>query len=493
MDDEQLRHLERLRGTSLRRLRLLEEQAARSGPRTPPEIIIEIEDLQRTLAELEQQLSNAGAAEAQPATAPPATTPPVNRPPAQPTAGTWYARLTRRRLLWAAGVVVLLAGAAFVLWPQAKPAPAASVSVGIAVFDRCAQQSDALQRTLAPEFSQVAFRRLDLIRDAASASAHTDLDLVLWGQCDQAGDQLGLTLQILAPPGPPEVSEIGPIAVQASARDLDYATRVSRALISYISGDYTAAASSFGTLRQQTENPTEQASAAFLAGNSLLFTERYTDALAAYQGALAADSLRFQALINRGIASTNLALQLARAHQPYQAVLSSALGDLSAAAEAPDRRVAALALINRGIAQYWVGEDYASALADCDAALASGNDQPLGYACRAAARYGTLYEQFCTPPPNTTLARNELAKAKELAESQRRPAVLSEIYFFGAQLAQLQAECDTTDADKRAHQQEATSAFQQFLAEDRKQRARLMIDRAMVELAPVQLSPTAQP
>jgi tetratricopeptide (TPR) repeat protein len=493
MDDEQLRHLERLRETSLRRLRLLEEQAARSGPRTPPEIIIEIEDLQHALADLEQQLSSARTAEAEAVAAPSVAAPPLNRLLQKQASRAGRLRPLQRPLLWAAGLVALLAGAALALRPPTTPGPAAALSVGIASFDRCPQQSDALQRTLASEFAQATFKRLDALQDAASASAHTDLDLMIWGQCDQAGDQLMLALQILAPPGPPEVSEIGPIAAQTSARDLDYATRLSRALISYVGGDYDAAATSLGTLRQQTENPAQQASIAFLAGNSLLFTERYTDALTAYEGALAVDPLQFQARINRGIAGTNLALQFARSHQPYETMLSNALGDLTSAAASPDKRVAALALINRGIADYWVGEDYPSALADCDAALDYMSDHPLGYLCRAAARYGILYDEFCTPPPNTKLARDDLAKAKELAEAQRRSSVFHDIYFFGAQLAQLQAECDATDADKRAHQQEALSSFQQFLAEERKQRVHLMIDRTMVELAPVQLSPTEQP
>jgi len=376
---------------------------------------------------------------------------------------------------------------------SAAPAPAESTRVGIASFDGCPQQSDALQRAVASEFSQAVFKRLDVIRDAGSARAQPDLDLVIWGQCDQGAGQLTLSLQILVPPGPPEVGEIDRMTVQTSARDLDYATRLSQALMSYVGGDYGAAAASLGTLRQQTQLPSEQASLAFLQGNSLLFTERYTDTLAAYEGALAVDSLRFQALNNRGIAGINLALQLGRAHKPYETILKAARGDLSSAAEAPDKQVAALAVINRGAANYWVGEDYQRALADCDAALDRSGDDPLGYVCRAAARYGALYDAFCKPQPDTKLARDDLSRAKELAESQGRPAVLADIYFFRAQLAQLQADCDTADVDKRTHQQEATSYFQQFLAEDGKRRVHLAIDRVMVELTPREITPTEQP
>jgi len=495
MDDEQLRHLERLRETSLRRLRVLEQQAATFGVRTPPEITLEIEDLRRTLVDLEQQLSGARIPDADTIPTPALATLAQNGSAQKRVPRARPVRLSHRGMLLVAlgGLTLVGVVTTLILLRPAAPAPARSTRVGIASFDRCSQQSDALQSALALEFSEVEFKRLDVIRDAGSAPAQPDLDMRIWGQCDQGASQLTLSLQILVPPGPPEVSEIGLMTVQTSARDLDYATRLSRALVSYISGDYGAAANSLGTLQQQTGNPSEQASLAFLHANTLLFTERYTDTLAAYEGALAGGPLRFQALINRGFTGINLALQLGRAHKPYATVLNAALGDLSFASEAPDKQVAALALINRGTANYWVGQDYQSALADCDAALDQSGADPLGYVCRAAARYGMLDDAFCKPPPDTKLARDDLSRAKELAESQGRPAALADIYFFRAQLAQLQVACDTSDADKRVHQQEATSYFQQFLAEDGKARVHLTIDHVMVDLTPSASPLTQQP
>jgi len=56
MDNERRDHLLELRKTYLRRLRMLEEQAALFGKDTRPEISIEIENLRAKIAEFDQQL-----------------------------------------------------------------------------------------------------------------------------------------------------------------------------------------------------------------------------------------------------------------------------------------------------------------------------------------------------------------------------------------------------------------------------------------------------
>jgi hypothetical protein len=56
MDDEQSKHLEGLLNTKQRRLRALEERMALEGPRTPPEVKIEIEDLQADIARIKVEL-----------------------------------------------------------------------------------------------------------------------------------------------------------------------------------------------------------------------------------------------------------------------------------------------------------------------------------------------------------------------------------------------------------------------------------------------------
>ncbi len=60
MDREQnTKHLESLRETHQKRLHILELQAARFGPSTPPEIQIEIEDIHDKINSLDSQLKNA--------------------------------------------------------------------------------------------------------------------------------------------------------------------------------------------------------------------------------------------------------------------------------------------------------------------------------------------------------------------------------------------------------------------------------------------------
>jgi len=55
-DDAERQHLEKLLRTVRRRLRPLQEQAALFGPRTPPEVHIEIEDIQAEIVKLETAL-----------------------------------------------------------------------------------------------------------------------------------------------------------------------------------------------------------------------------------------------------------------------------------------------------------------------------------------------------------------------------------------------------------------------------------------------------
>jgi hypothetical protein len=57
MDDEQRTHLEELRKDKQRRLRLLERQQAPTGASTPPEILMEIEDLRAEIACLQDKLA----------------------------------------------------------------------------------------------------------------------------------------------------------------------------------------------------------------------------------------------------------------------------------------------------------------------------------------------------------------------------------------------------------------------------------------------------
>jgi hypothetical protein len=57
MDEEQRQHLRDFLRTHQRRLRALEQQAALQGVQTPPQVVIEIEDLKGEIADIEAHLS----------------------------------------------------------------------------------------------------------------------------------------------------------------------------------------------------------------------------------------------------------------------------------------------------------------------------------------------------------------------------------------------------------------------------------------------------
>jgi predicted ATPase/class 3 adenylate cyclase len=73
VDGDQHQHLTGLRQAHLRRLRILEQQAAVSGINTRPEVLTEIEDLQSAIAQIDAQLSSGAEAPSAPASAPPPT------------------------------------------------------------------------------------------------------------------------------------------------------------------------------------------------------------------------------------------------------------------------------------------------------------------------------------------------------------------------------------------------------------------------------------
>jgi hypothetical protein len=59
MEEDELKNLKELRNTHLKRLRILELQAAKGGRNADPEVLIEIEELRATIADIEQKLAAA--------------------------------------------------------------------------------------------------------------------------------------------------------------------------------------------------------------------------------------------------------------------------------------------------------------------------------------------------------------------------------------------------------------------------------------------------
>ena len=391
-------------------------------------------------------------------------------------------RISRRAALLAAlgllvlGVVVLVLRLSLV-----TPTSDDSVQVGIASFAGCPQVSKALSDATAPEPGKVTFKSLDEIQDSATARAHTEFDLVIWGQCSQA-NELTMHLEILTAHGPEEVIELESITAQTLALDPDRAARLGRAVINYLRGDHGEAASSLATLQQEASTPSEQAALAFLQANSLLFDKRYEEAITAYDSALEYGPIQAQAYNNRGVAGMNWALQLSWwDDQPSDAELQTAIDDLTTAIEAGEgTRAAVLAYFNRGMARSLVaGDNYDQALTDCEQAITQAPEQALGYVCQAAAHLMPSLEEATCSLRGIGFAREALAEAHD------RDPNLADTFFWRGYLAFLQAEeCDTAEQDKQKHSQDAQDDFQVFLELANQQPVRLAIDRYMLEVCP---------
>jgi hypothetical protein len=88
MGNEERQHLEELLQNYRRRLRHLEKQESYSGPRTPPEVLIEIEDVKKKISEIENNfiIDNSPSVHYQPIPLRNAndTTPPANRTTRRP-------------------------------------------------------------------------------------------------------------------------------------------------------------------------------------------------------------------------------------------------------------------------------------------------------------------------------------------------------------------------------------------------------------------------
>ena len=86
MDEAERRHLESLRTTRVKRLRVLEQQAEHFGPAVPPHVTLEIDDLREKIAEVDQRLGISSTAAPVTTPDPPSTSPIASATPSPPSA-----------------------------------------------------------------------------------------------------------------------------------------------------------------------------------------------------------------------------------------------------------------------------------------------------------------------------------------------------------------------------------------------------------------------
>jgi tetratricopeptide (TPR) repeat protein len=107
MDDKGRQHLLSLRANHVRRLHRLEEQAARTGANTPPEVLNEIEDVRAGITDLDAQLGSTGSEDSESRRAA------ISEPRAEAAAGAFPASPERSRpRLTGRGLVLMLLGVA---------------------------------------------------------------------------------------------------------------------------------------------------------------------------------------------------------------------------------------------------------------------------------------------------------------------------------------------------------------------------------------------
>jgi tetratricopeptide (TPR) repeat protein len=367
-----------------------------------------------------------------------------------------------------------------------RPASSDLVRVGIASFVNCPDVANRLRNAIAVDNGEATFTPLVEIRDETAARASKELDLVIWGECATASEAT-LRLEILLARGPDEAIELERLTTRTSTLDLDRSARLSRAMIRYLHGDYNEAASRLAVLQQEASTPLERAELAFLRANSLLFLERYEEAIEVYETALEDSAIQAQVHHNRGVAALNWALQLGRAGPApeYDEVLQAAMDDLTAAIATTDTRVQVFAYLNRAAARYFATASYDStvadeAVADCEHAITLASDEPRGYVCRAAARYRVMEEDPRCPLRDTTSVRNDLAAAQQLNSK------LADIFFWRGSLASLQEGCDEAERDRL--QRDGLADFKMFLDLASRQSVKLATNRLMCELSPALLT-----
>jgi tetratricopeptide (TPR) repeat protein len=358
--------------------------------------------------------------------------------------------------------------------PSDQPPVSKPISVGIGTLDECVSAWEESVAENAPESEEMQFAILGTLKDREAARAFVgEHNLVIWGKCESESKLL-LRLELLRL-GPAYVVELDSFDILV---DSDQFSRLSRAMINYIHGNFAETAVSLATLRAEASfSKEEEAQLTFLQANSLLFAGDYETAVSIYDEILTYAPLTASAYNNRGVAHMSHALQLQETGQPFDNILQTALDDFSQASSQTD--MLALASINRAQAKYLIDEAYISALDDCNNAIATTDYESLAYVCRAAAQLTPLLINSECNLPTINNIREDLDTA------ENRNPDLATIKYWRGHLLLLQAyECDPPDGtDQTQHITEGITIFQAFIEQMNLQTVQLAIEKQMIELA----------
>ncbi len=274
--------------------------------------------------------------------------------------------------------------------------PDTRIKVAIASFVGCAEISDTLLATLDKEVDGVKFTRLGEIHEQSQARAQAaeGANLVIWGKCNQGDQKLALNFELLTSHAPSEVIDLREVSVQIAEADTNSIKEFSSALIMYVGGNYNLAAGPLGKLRRM--GTSDESRLALLQGNSLLFAQKYGEAIDVYK-TLEGTSVVAEALNNQGVAGINWARQIYNlnpANKEYEEKLLDARAVLEEVVQ-KHPELSVLAFSNLGASHYWIDSELSvdqDGYDNCHNAVLADGTQSLGYLCRAAARYFLLIE-----------------------------------------------------------------------------------------------------
>lgn len=188
--------------------------------------------------------------------------------------------------------------------------PPVTTTIALATMTACFPENNApysqVSRqfaTLAPPLSIITLTVPADDEAAMAAATAAGADLIIWGGCEKTEQRAAVQVDFLQMRGSPDVYE--PTALQMTEMTNYQEELLVYGASHYVYRNYTTAANAFATLAKLTHTPETGAALYLLLGNSLLYSQRYTEAATAYRQAVALQPNWAVAHYNLGVAYMN--------------------------------------------------------------------------------------------------------------------------------------------------------------------------------------------
>jgi len=240
------------------------------------------------------------------------------------------------------------------------------------------------------------------------AALQTDLDLVLWGYCENG--ILWLRVNFLKRIAPPEVFDLDRLEVSENVESYEYTALVANAAIDYLYGDYETAAVEFYEAARAAPHDDQQRQLYLMKGNSYLFAGQPADSLDAYLTAAQDTTLLAMAYNNRAIAEQEILLSGGTVEN---VTVESVLTYLETAHQnTSSANQQARILTNIGLANIYLGGSVDEARSRCGDAINFNSDYLMAYACGLAVKAMEI-----DAAPNSCLITNAAETLDTLTQS----------------------------------------------------------------------------